>query len=201
MQVDHVLLAGDRPLPSRTVTPWRGNLDSFAGGRHSGWGTSNRIVPLGDAYLELVSIVDANEARSSSFGRWALDAAMRPGLPFGWAVRPSDFDAAVERLGLDVHDGSRATPSGEVIRWRMAGLDEATDRPWLPFLLDWHDLSTFPGRLAPSTATLRSVSIAGDVAELADWLGVDDLPLDVTQGDQGVVSMTVDTAAGALVVG
>jgi len=115
MQVDHVLLAGDRPLPSRTVTPWRGNLDSFAGGRHSGWGTSNRIVPLGDAYLELVSIVDANEARSGSFGRWALDAAMRPGLPFGWAVRPSDFDAAVERLGLDVHDGSRATPSGESV--------------------------------------------------------------------------------------
>jgi hypothetical protein len=183
------------------VLPWRGGLESFAGGRHPGWGTANRIVPLRDAYLELVTIVDEDEALSSPFGRWALDAAMRPGLPFGWAVRPADFDATVERLDLDVHDGSRATPSGEVVRWRMAGLDEAADRPWLPFLLDWHDLSTFPGRLAPTTATLRSVSIAGDVTELADWLGLHDLPLDVARGDRGVVSVTVDTPAGALVVG
>jgi hypothetical protein len=201
MQVDHVLLGSDGPLPSGSVLPWRGKLDSFAGGRHPGWGTANRIIPLGDAYLELVSIVDEDEARSSQFGLWALDAAMRPGLPFGWAVRPSDFDATLERLGLDVHDGSRTTPSGEVVRWRMAGLAEAVDRPWLPFLLDWCDPSTFPGRLAPTTATLRRISILGDVAELADWLGLHDLPLDVTQGDEGVVSVVVDTPAGALVVG
>src|SRR6476469_4083347 len=36
----------------------RHRLASVAGGRHPGWGTANRIVPLGDAYLELVAIVD-----------------------------------------------------------------------------------------------------------------------------------------------
>jgi hypothetical protein len=82
-----------------------------------------------------------------------------------------------------------------------AGLDEAAERPWLPFFLDWHDPSRFPGRLAPTTATLRDISIAGDVAELSNWLGPHDLPLTVTQGDQGVVSVTVNTPAGALVVG
>jgi hypothetical protein len=83
----------------------------------------------------------------------------------------------------------------------MAGLEEAVDRPWLPFLLDWCDPSTFPGRLAPTTAALLRISILGDVAELADWLGLHDLPLDVTQGDEGVVSVVVDTPASALVVG
>jgi hypothetical protein len=201
MQVDHVLLTAGDPAPSTSVLAWRGGLDSFAGGRHPGWGTANRMVPLGDAYLELVSIVDEDEARSSPFGRWALDAAGQPGRALGWAVRPSDFDATAERLCLDVRGGSRAVPSGEVVRWRMAGLDEAAERPWLPFFLDWHDPSRFPGRLAPTTATLRDISIAGDVAELSNWLGPHDLPLNVTQGDQGVVSVTVNTPAGALVVG
>ena len=183
------------------MLPWRGGLESFAGGRHPDWGTANRIVPLEDAYLELVRIVDEDEARSSRFGQWVLDTARRPGSPFGWAVRPSNFDATVKRLVLDAREGSRTTPSGEIVGWRMAGLEAAAERPWLPFFVEWHDLSTFPGRLAPTTARLRRVSVAGDVDELADWLGPHDLPLDVTPGDQGVVSVTVDTSTRAIVVG
>ena len=68
MQVDHVLLASGDPTLSSSVLASRGGLDSFAGGRHPGWGTANRIVPLGHAYLELVSILDEDEAPSSRTG-------------------------------------------------------------------------------------------------------------------------------------
>ena len=78
-------------------------LASSAGGRHPGWGTANRIVPLGETYLELVTVVDEAEAAQSAFGRWV--AASRPGAPFGWAVRTDDLDAVAARLGL--HDPRR----------------------------------------------------------------------------------------------
>jgi hypothetical protein len=41
----------------------RYGLASIEGGRHPGWGTANRIIPLGDAYIELVTVVDDEEAQ------------------------------------------------------------------------------------------------------------------------------------------
>jgi hypothetical protein len=43
-------------------------------------------VPLGEAHLELVAVVDAAEAAQSPFGRWVAQA---PALakPLGWAIR------------------------------------------------------------------------------------------------------------------
>ena len=41
-------------------------LDSVVGGRHVGFGTANRIVPLGDQYIEIVGVVDEAEAEGSA---------------------------------------------------------------------------------------------------------------------------------------
>ena len=65
-------------------------LTALPGGRHPGWGTANRIVPLGSCYLELVTVVDAAEAGASDFGRWVL-AMLAGGPAVGWAVRTSDL--------------------------------------------------------------------------------------------------------------
>ena len=90
MELDHVLI----PLAdlSRAVSEFEGRygLVSVEGGRHADWGTANRIVPLGDRYLELVAVVDPAEA-SQSFGRWVANA--RAGQPLGWAVRTDDLGA------------------------------------------------------------------------------------------------------------
>ena len=40
-------------------------LRVVAGGRHEGMGTHNRIVPLGNGYLELLAIADPEEAARS----------------------------------------------------------------------------------------------------------------------------------------
>src|SRR5262245_6695165 len=45
-------------------------LASVAGGRHAGHGTGNRIVPLGSTYIELMAVVDPDEAASSPVGSW-----------------------------------------------------------------------------------------------------------------------------------
>ena len=71
---DHVILAVDDLDAAAGALEEREGLASVAGGRHPGWGTSNRIVPLGESYLELVTVVDAEEANGSGFGRAVLRA-------------------------------------------------------------------------------------------------------------------------------
>jgi hypothetical protein len=74
-------------------------LAVLPGGRHTGLGTHNRIVPLGDGYLELLAVLDREEAEASDLGRAILHAG--EGLA-GWAVAVDDVDAVARRLGLRV---------------------------------------------------------------------------------------------------
>jgi len=173
---------------------------SVEGGRHPGWGTANRIVPLGDAYLELVAIVDESEARQSLLGRWV--AARRGGLarPLGWAVRTDGLDDVAERLGLAVHSGSRDLPGGGVVRWRMAGLEQAVAEPSLPFFLEWAPGTPFPGRTAaahPAGAVrIAALELEGDADRLAVWLGEHDLPIRVRPGEAAVAVIELTGASG-----
>ena len=130
MELDHVMI----PLAdlSKAVTGFerRYGLVSVEGGRHADWGTANRIVPLGDSYLELVAVVDPAEASQSAFGRWVANA--RAGQPLGWAVRTDDLAAVAGRLGLNIGSGSRFTATGELLRWQIAGLSARWPSPGCP---------------------------------------------------------------------
>src|SRR5207253_9345067 len=54
VELDHVLIAVDDLAAAARELEARHGLASIRGGRHPGWGTANRIVPLGQTYLELV---------------------------------------------------------------------------------------------------------------------------------------------------
>ena len=105
MELDHVLIAvADLATAGREIEA-RYGLVSIEGGRHPGWGTANRIVPLGDAYLELVTVVDEAEAARSSFGSWVAEASPAFAKPLGWAVRTTS---------------STRWPSGSASSWPTA---------------------------------------------------------------------------------
>jgi hypothetical protein len=180
VKLDHVLIAVDDLRADH-------GLVSVEGGRHPGWGTANRIVPLGDAYLELVAVVDPVEAAGNPFGRWV--AASRG--PFAWAVRTDDLEAAAARLGLEVAAGSRARPDGSVLRWRSAGVERAAAEPLLPFLIQWDEGTVLPGRAAPPQGTLKELRLRGDAERLDEWLGPHDLPITVSPGEPGVEGFVV----------
>jgi hypothetical protein len=117
--VDHILLATtDLGTASQALSD-RFGLQAVEGGRHPDWGTANWIVPVGDAYLELVAVVDERVAERSAFGRWVARADAPVIRPIGWAVRTGSLDAVATRLGLTVHAGSRASPTGERLTWRL----------------------------------------------------------------------------------
>lgn len=70
LRLDHVVFAvGDLDEAAVRFREKLG-LDSVAGGLHERWGTANRIVALGEEYVELVAAIDRDAAlRAGSAGR------------------------------------------------------------------------------------------------------------------------------------
>jgi Glyoxalase-like domain len=181
-------------------------LSSIEGGRHPGWGTANRIVPLGKSYLELVAVIDEDEAAGSDFGHWVAAVDAESGSkPFGWAVRTNDLDRIAHRLGLIVESGSRVTPEGHVLRWRAASLDEPAAEPSLPFFIEWAEGSAFPGRAAvvhpAGSVEIERLELRGDVAHLSQWLGRHELPISVREGQPTVERVVLKGSGTEIVVG
>ena len=181
-------------------------LSSIEGGRHPGWGTANRIVPLGESYLELVAVVDQDEAAGSDFGRWVAAVDAESGSrPFGWAVRTNDLDEVAHRLGWRIEGGSRVTPEGQVLRWRAAALEQAAAEPSLPFFIEWATGSAFPGRAAithPAGAVeFARLELRGHADRLSQWLGRNELPISVRGGQPSVERVVVKGPGTEIVVG
>jgi Glyoxalase-like domain len=180
LEIDHVLIAVADLAGGAAEFEQRYRLASLEGGRHPGWGTANRIVPLGSAYLELIAVVDPREAADSVFGGWILNG--KPGRPIGWAVRTTDLAAVAARLGLGIIHGSRRTPAGDTLRWRSAGSEESSRNPSLPFFIEWERGTPHPGSPARQPARIVGIELIGDAKQLREWLGMAELPVQVAAG-------------------
>jgi hypothetical protein len=205
LRLDHVVYAV-RDLDEAAVRFREGfGLDSTEGGRHERWGTANRIVPLGDQYVELVAAVDETVAALTGFGRGVLERASDGGGWFTIAAVAEDLDAVAARLGLEIGSGSRTRPDGETLRWRSAGLDDPRREPLMPFFLAWD----VPDELHPGRARaghgiraegIAWVEVGGDAERLRDWLGGEELPIRVVDAVPGIHRVALSTADGELVV-
>ena len=187
LELDHVLIAVSDLGPAAAEAERRFGAASVEGGRHPGWGTANRIVPLGTSYLELIAVVDAAEAEGSAIGAWVAAAAAEEPRLLGWAARPDDLDGVAARHGLTIAHGSRQAPGGELLSWRSAGLERAVAEPCLPFFIEWSAETRFPGLAAePPELSIRELGLTGDERRLADWLGSHDMPIVVRPGPPAV---------------
>ena len=183
----------------------RFGLASVEGGRHPAWGTANRIVPLGESYLELVAVEDEIAAATSTFGRWVGAMRSPSGRLIGWAVRTTDLDGVARRLDLGISDGSRLDPSGVELRWRGAGLEAASAEPALPFFIEWDPRSPHPGRLNAAhrtgEVTLARLELTADPVRLAAWLGEGWLPIVVRPGAPAVTRVVLRAREREIVLG
>src|SRR6266850_4376514 len=92
--IDHVALACADPDATAVALERRLGLAVTGGGNHDALGTFNRLVWLGDAYLELIGVRDAEVASRSWLGRLvlaALDGGDEGGL-VTWAIAVDDLD-------------------------------------------------------------------------------------------------------------
>jgi len=202
--IDHVVMAvSDLDRAGERLHREHG-LASVSGGVHPRWGTANRIVPLGDDYLELLAVVDLEIGRSTAPGRALLETSVDGRDPwFSVCLRADDIEATAARTGLSLQPGSRLTLDGSELRWRGAGFDDDAREPWLPFFIAWDVPSAMhPGRLPVrhdvQVTGIASVQIAGDAGRLRAWLGPegDPLPIDVVDGAPRVREVALSVADG-----
>jgi glyoxalase-like protein len=195
MELDHVLIAVEDLEATGRELEERHGLSSIVGGRHPGWGTGNRIVPLGDTYIELVAVVDSAEAAQAAFGRLVGSSTGSTPTPFAWCVRTDDLDGVAARLGLEPEAGSRERPGGSIVRWRIAGLEQAADVPCLPFFIEWAEGTPFPGSAEVDhpvgAAELTRLELSGDPRRVDDWLGGAALPVSVAPGEPAITGVIV----------
>jgi glyoxalase-like protein len=180
--VDHVLLpVADLEEGARSLRERHG-LQAIPGGRHPKVGTANMIVPLGRQYLELIAIVDSQEAAASRLGKRIAPALDEGRMFVDWAVRTRDLDRMRSKLlaaGWDlppIGEGSRRRPDGQVLHWRTQDVNTGASRTAVPFAIEW-DVPTglHPGEAVaqhPSGATaLRRVVVgARDPARVLEQL-------------------------------
>lgn len=151
VEVDHVVVCVTDLDEAAREYERRHGVVSVEGGRHRGHGTANRIIPLspgsmqdiGANYIELLSVVDAREARGSSLGAWVMERSQIPGAD-ALCLRTADLASICARLGLEQVEMSRSTSGGESLTWRLAGLEQALTSN-LPFFIQWD----IPDRLHP----------------------------------------------------
>src|SRR3989475_11880853 len=141
--VDHILLpvadldAGANALDAQHAP------QGIPGGRHPNVATANVIVPLGLQYLELIAVVDQEEAASSRLGA-RVAQALREGRTFvAWALRTQDLDAvraSLQAAGWDpppIAEGSRKRPDGQVLSWRTLDVGTGAEPSAIPLVIEW----------------------------------------------------------------
>ena len=178
LAIDHVILATADMAATAARLEREHGLASLPGGRHAGHGTGNRIVPLGNAYIEIMGIVDEDEAAASPMGGWLREQTAAGDRVAALCLRTDGpgFDTTATRLGLRPQPMARDAPGGVTLSWRLAGLGEAMADPSRTFFIDW-DIppEQHPaGGAAPHRAEpdgFAWVELAGDADAIRGWLG------------------------------
>jgi hypothetical protein len=151
--IDHLVIACSDPESAAAELERVVGLRATGGGRHATLGTFNRLVWLGDSYVELIGVWDRALAEASWIGAPTVRALDRGGeratgglATFGlatFALSTDDLDGDLARLravGATLDgpmDGERTRPDGRVVRWRLAA-PRRLDPEEPPFVIE-HD--------------------------------------------------------------
>ena len=115
-------------------------------------GTFNRLVWLGDTYIELIGVFDRDLAAASWVGAPTLRALDTGGGLATWAMASDDLDADVARLRAagsalaEPVSGERRRHDGDIVRWRLsAGADPRAGSAAVPHRTR-HDRGGMDGR-------------------------------------------------------
>ncbi len=125
--IDHVVIAvPDLAAACEAVERGLG-LAATEGGRHPQLGTENRLIWLGDSYVELLGVFDRALAATSWIGAPALRALQGGGGGFvALALASNDLADDLARLRAHASTlrgptaGERVRPDGAIVRWLLA---------------------------------------------------------------------------------
>jgi hypothetical protein len=200
------VIIGVRDLDTATRRFERMGFCVVGGGVHPGIGTANRLIPLGTSYLELLGVIDHDQAVSTPYGRSLVERTAHGDRLVRWSIRTERIEVVCERLGLVAERRHRVRPDGSVLTWRAAGLELSLRDAWLPFFMQWDEAREFPGSIPVrhplGHCTLSWLRVCPtDAARLARWTGVEpDLPLRTGHDHEGIEAVAIATPNGELVI-
>ena len=170
-------------------------LPLVPGGQHPHMGTHNRLLRLGDLYLEVIAIDPA--APAPAWPRWfALDALDGPPRLANWVAACDDLDAGLAKAPPGT--GQATDLARGDLRWRM-GVPGDGRLPFdglFPALIQW--LGPHPALRLPDTgARLAALNVTHpDATALrAALAGLTDPRVRITAGLPALHAM-IDTPAG-----
>jgi hypothetical protein len=158
LELDHFAVLGETLPEAVAHAEDMLGLPLGPGGRHSRYGTYNRLLGLApEVYLEAIAIDP--QAPAPADARWfGLDRFVGPARLDKWVCRVPDLDAALAALPMA---GRRVDLERDGLRWSMA-VPQDGELPFdglFPALIQWHT-DTPPGRsLPPSGLTLEVLTV------------------------------------------
>lgn len=146
--LDHFIVVVPNPDDAAKEIEAALGIRAGPGGRHERYGSFNRLIWLGDSYIELLGIEDRELVRTTWFGPRALDVLDRLGAGYvGLVLASDDLEADMamlheqgSRLGAPV-EGERQRPDGRVVRWKAAVAPDADPEVGVVFLIE-HDMTS-----------------------------------------------------------
>jgi len=159
LRIDHLAIAAETLADGVAVVEVALGVALAPGGQHPLMGTHNRLLSLGDLYLEVIAIDQAVPAPNHP--RWFdLDHfSGRPRLT-NWIAACDDLDAALNALPPG-HGTPLALARGD-LRWRMAvpasgrlPFDDA-----FPALIEWQGAAHPASRLPDTGVRLLRLEVA-----------------------------------------
>lgn len=205
LELDHLLYA--TPDVDATVAELeeRFGVPFGSGGHHPGWGTRNRILPLGDRlYLEVIGPDEAQVARGV---RPLMDADRleAPGLRW-WAVRPflmpltcGEFETAGFVPG-EVVEGRRTLEDGSELSWQITDPRVRLLDGLIPLVIDWGMSRVHPGDDPAAAVVLTDFRLEHpDHERLGPVFRTLDLPT-IHPGPVPALAATFETPNGTVVL-
>lgn len=198
--IDHLLVA------SRNLDRGAAWLESLlgvppeTGGVHPGLGTRNAVLSIGPSvYLELIGLDPSSDAWSV----WAerVSSFEDPGL-FTFCVRSVRLERTAEAAEVSglaagkIVAGSRETPSGEVLEWRMLFLQNHGFGAAMPFFIDW-GATPHPTSRMEACCSLTGFQVGHpDPEGLRAAFGVLEIPVDVERTTETKFHAILESPAG-----
>jgi glyoxalase-like protein len=178
--IDHLVIAVADPDQGAAQLEQELGLAATGGGRHDALGTFNRLIWLGDSYLELVGVFDRRLAESSWLGAPTLRTLETGGGLATWAIATDELDRDLVALGAAGSDlgqpiaGDRRRTDGRIVHWRIS-LPPHLGPGEPPFLIEHSPTSAEWTPTDRATRSAQRHPIGGPVRIEALELPVDDV--------------------------
>ncbi|MCP3970189.1 MAG: VOC family protein [Rhodobacteraceae bacterium] len=159
LDLDHIVISAERLDDGVAFVGQTLGLRMAPGGKHPAMGTHNRLIGLGQTYLEVIAIDP--DAPPPAHRRWfGLDAFRGAPRLTNWVARTTDLDAALALAPKGT--GTPMRLSRGDLHWTIAVSQDGT-LPYdgaFPGLIDWGDAQHPAARLPDAGARLETLQVA-----------------------------------------